>query len=156
MRAGLSSLSASHVGSIIIPEDELGAQFSTSFMLALSLIQAPPGMWSNITEALSNPEILALAQRITVYENQEVESEFPAKNGCIMELCINTGDLFTLKINNPKGSLENPCAEEDINNKFIDNVSPIIGAGKARNLYQQLSDFESLGTMKDLFRASML
>jgi 2-methylcitrate dehydratase PrpD len=151
---GFSKLSASHVGSITIPEDELGAQFSTSFMLALSLIKEPPGMWTNIVEALSDTEIVNLAKKVTIYEDEEAEIEFPAKNGCIVNVHSQKGKIYSLRIKDPKGSYGNKLTIEDIKKKFIQNTLPILGPLQAKNLYHLLSKFDKLSSVKNIFHAS--
>ncbi len=151
---GFSKLSASHVGSITIPEDELGAQFSTSFMLALSLIKEPPGMWTNIKEALSDNEIVNLAKKVTIYVDEEAETEFPAKNGCVVNVYSSEGKIYSLRIRDPKGSDGNTLTIEDIKNKFIQNTQPILGTLQAKNLYHLLSEFEKLSSVKNIFYAS--
>lgn len=154
VRVGFSTLSASHVGSITIPEDELGAQFCTSFMLALSLIKEPPGMWTNIEEALSNAEIINLAKRITIYVDKEAEIEFPEKNGCIVNVHSQTGETYSLRIKDPKGSPGNRLTIEDIKKKFIQNTLPILGSLQAENFYHLLSNFDKLSSVKDIFNVS--
>ena len=147
---GFSKLSASHVGSITIPKDELGAQFSTSFMLALSLIKEPPGMWTNIEEALSDIDIITLAKKITIYEDEKAESEFPAKNGCIVHVHSQEGTVYSWRIKEPKGSGNNQLTSADIKKKFMQNTRPILGGLQARNLYHLLSKFDTLSSIKDI------
>jgi 2-methylcitrate dehydratase PrpD len=151
---GYSKLSASHVGSIIIPDDELGAQFSTSFMLALSLIIEPPGMWTNLADALSNTEIIDLAKRITIYEDREAELEFPAKNGCVVNVYSQKGETYSLRIRDPKGSPGNKLTSDDIKKKFLQNTLPILGSVQAENFYHLLRNFDRLSSVKDLFKVS--
>lgn len=76
---GFSQFSISHAGKITIPEDLLGAQFSTSFTLALSLLAGPPGMRSYSDEKLKDLNILNLAKNISVYEDEKAQKEFPKK-----------------------------------------------------------------------------
>lgn len=152
VKVGLSKQSAAHVGSIIIPEDDLGAQFSTSFMLAFSLIKESPGMWSNIKEALVNKEIIELAKRIYVYEDHDINMEFPEKNGCIVHVDSQDGKKYDCKIKNSKGSPNNRLTDEDVKKKFMQSTLPIFAAEQSENFYELLLNFENLFSLKEIFK----
>lgn len=147
---GLSKFSISHAGKIVVPEDELGAQFSTSFTLALSLINEPPDMWSYTKESLSNKRIIGLAKKISVYEDKEANAEFPKKNGCITNVTTKQGKKYSLRIKDPKGSPLNLLSVEEVKDKFMRNTIPIIGRERAENFYETLSHFEKLKNVKEL------
>lgn len=151
---GMSAFSISHAGKITIPEDELGAQFSTSFTLALSLIEGAPGMWSYTTSALTNKSILALARKITVFKDEEANREFPQKNGCIINLQTTKGQAFSIRIKDPKGSPENQLTCDDVKQKFLSNVIPVLGAEQAAIAYTTFSQFDRLDSVRGLASCS--
>jgi 2-methylcitrate dehydratase PrpD len=149
---GLSKQSTSHVGSIIIPEDELGAQFSTSFMLAFSLMKEPPGMWSNIKDALSDIKVIELAKRISVYEDNEVEMEFPKKNGCVVNVTTYDDKTYFLRMNDLKKSDHHVFSDLDIKKKFMLNISPFFGSQQTEDCYDLLLHFDELTSLKGIFK----
>lgn len=141
---GLSDFSLSHAGTIKIPHDALGAQFSTSFTLALSLIQGAPGMRSYSDEALQNAHIVALAGRIDTYKDEAVNAEFPKKNGCSIAITTINDQVITGKIREPKGCPENQLTAAEVKEKFMANTLPIMDEHDANELYEQLSQFHEL------------
>jgi 2-methylcitrate dehydratase PrpD len=141
---GYSQFSTSHVGSIIIPKDELGAQFSTSFMLALSLIKETPTMWTNINEALSDSKIIDLAKRVTVYEEAKAQKYFPEKNGCLVHVNTKDGQNYSCRILDLR-------KRTDIKKKFLQCTLPILGVAKGEELYQSLKRFDKLPLIMDFF-----
>lgn len=147
---GLSKFSVSHVGKISIPTDELGAQFSTSFTLALSLVSAPPGMWSYTKDSLTNKKILSLAQKISVYLDAEADSEFPKKNGCIVTIQTTKKTQFSRRIKDPKGSPLNLLTVDDVKSKFLLNTIPILGKEKSEEVYKTLISFDQLSNIDRL------
>ena len=147
---GYSNFSISHAGKIIVPKDELGAQFSTSFTLALSLLKEAPGMWSFTTENLFNEKIVDLAKRISVIEDSEANREFPKKNGCIVTINTKSGNTFVLRIKDPKGSPKNLLTSSDVREKYFKNACPIVGQEHAEELYERLLRFESLQSLRSL------
>lgn len=147
---GMSQFSMSHAGKIQIPKDELGAQFSTSFTLALSLVNEPPGMWSYTKAALADEKILELAKKITVYEDKEANDEFPKKNGCIITVTTKHNQEYLLRIKDPKGSPLNLLTTQDVKEKFMRNTTPVIGSEHSENIYQTLLQFKALENVTDL------
>lgn len=147
---GYSKFSISHAGKIIIPTDELGAQFSTSFTLALSLIKEAPGMWSYTESNISDSKIIDLAKRISVFEDEQANAEFPKRNGCIVTIKTITGTEFSLRVTDPKGSPENLMKEADVRKKYFKNTVPVIGDESAESFYDQLKNFERLESVRGL------
>ena len=147
---GMSKFSVSHAGTIKIPKDELGAQFSTSFTLALALIKGEPGLWSYSEENLVDPKIIELAKKIDVYEDEEANAEFPKKNGAIVNVTTNKGAIFTVRIKEPKGSPTNLLTLEEVKQKFMKNVSRTLDESEANNLYDRLVTFEAIEDLSQL------
>jgi 2-methylcitrate dehydratase PrpD len=145
---GLSAFSVSHAGKIIIPHDELGAQFSTSFTLALSLLKETPGMWSYTNETLTDESILALASKISVYVDGQATTEFPQKNGCVVNVTTGKGLVLTQRLRDPKGSPADLMTEEDVKTKFMKNTIPIIGESDARTFHDVLSRFHEIENIR--------
>lgn len=150
VRVGLSQFSISHVGKISIPTDELGAQFSTSFTLALSLIDAMPGMWSYTKDSLSNNKILSLTQKISVYLDAEADSEFPKKNGCVVTIQTTEDTQFSQRIKDPKGSPLNLLTAADVKTKFLLNTTPVLGKERSEEVYETLISFDQLSDIDSL------
>lgn len=150
VRVGLSDFSLSHAGTIKIPHDALGAQFSTSFTLALSLIQGAPGMLSYSDEALQNEHILSLASRIDTHRDEEVNAEFPKKNGCSMAITTLSDQLIHGKIREPKGCPENQLTPAEVKVKFMANTLPVMDEHAANELYEQLSHLHELEKINSL------
>jgi len=147
---GYSKFSISHAGKITIPTDELGAQFSTSFTLALSLINEAPGMWAYTKEMLNDANILDLAKRISVFEDEQAQAEFPKKNGCIVNVTTKDGKELSIRVRDPKGSPENLLTIADVKEKYLKNTVPIIGKTRAESFYNSLLNFSSLHEVRNL------
>jgi 2-methylcitrate dehydratase PrpD len=144
---GFSDFSISHAGKIRIPHDALGAQFSTSFTLALSLVDAPPSLNSYTQAALTDPEIIALAKKITVNKDETANKEFPVKNGCLIIIEDNAGRKYSLRIRDPKGSPENLLTEQEIFDKFIANTEHVLGREKAEALLETALKINTLSSV---------
>ncbi len=147
---GMSAFSISHAGTIKRPTDALGAQFSTSFTLALSLMQGPPRIASYTNAVLQDNGIHALAEKISVYQDEQANTEFPKKNGCVINITKKDGNTFTIRIREPKGSPTNLLTEEDVRDKFFNNVETVMNEEQSHALYKALSNFEKLSDICQL------
>ncbi|MDF1760380.1 MAG: MmgE/PrpD family protein [Coxiellaceae bacterium] len=147
---GLSDFSRSHAGTITVPHDELGAQFSTSFTLALSLLKGAPGMWSYSPDVITDPDIIDLTKRIHVTPDEQAQAEFPNKNGCLVTIKTTDGRIQSIRITEPKGCPDNLMASDDVERKFFANTVPVIGDERARELYDQLRCFNELISVREL------
>lgn len=147
---GYSQFSISHAGKIIHPVDALGAQFSTSFTLALSLMKEPPGMWSYTEDNIKNKKILALAKRISVYEDAQAQADFPKKNSCVVTIHTKNKNNFSLRVTDPKGSPNNLMTEADVRKKYFKNTAPVISEQAAQILYDNIKNIRDLSSISML------
>ena len=77
-------------------------------------------------------------------KDKEANNEFPKKNGCIVNLKTTTGEAFSMRIKDPKGSPGNQLTCDDVKQKFLKNVLPVLGSEQAATAYTTLSQFENL------------
>ncbi len=155
VHVGVSAFTLSHAGQIIIPKDELGAQFSISFTLALSLIISPPTMRSYTKQVINNQEVKALANRINIFMDDLADSQFPKKNGVIVLITTNTGENFELRVTDPKGSPENLMTKDDVYMKFQQNAASILGEQRTELLYQSLESFRNITNVNQLHKNTL-
>jgi 2-methylcitrate dehydratase PrpD len=103
------------------PVSEYDAKFSLPFVVAATLVRGRFSLAELAEDALSDPEILALADRID-YE-PDPESAFPAYYSG--EVVVHTRDGRTLRhreqIN--RGTNERPLTSDAIERKFMDNLT---------------------------------
>lgn len=152
VHVGLSAFSVSHAGQITIPTDALGAQFSTSFTLALSLIKGPPEMHSYHQQNLTDANILNLAKRIKIEKDKQADAEFPKHNGCYITITTKNKTQFSIRIQHPKGSPKDLMTLDEIKMKYLKNSTPIIGEVAAQALCEQLLDFDKLCSVQEFMR----
>ena len=118
IKVGLGKFAYDHTHGIKEPKDDLSAQFCVGFVLALSIIDTPPHLYSYTAEVLKNDKILELSRRISVYEESafcnENESAFATK----VTITTHNGNVFSAEEKYPKGSLENPLAKAELKSKF--------------------------------------
>ncbi len=146
---GYSNFSISHAGSITQPKDVLGAQFSTSFTLALSLLKEPPVLSTYTQETLEDSDILELANKITVEPDAVAEHDFPKHNGCVVTVYTATQKI-SLRLKKPTGSPQNPVSTKMLVDKFYKNCQLNLMPHEARKIMETIEHIEDLKCVSQL------
>ncbi len=147
----------SHIGSILEPNDILGAQFSLPFSIAMRLhhggrgVNGGNGFWDYPKVDLKNPALLATTKKVrcVVASNNEWEK---VDKGAGIE--IETTDGRTLREIVPfsKGLPENPMSAEEVREKFRSLVEPILPKGQPQELIDTVESIETLKDIDDLVK----
>lgn len=156
LHVGTSAQGVTHVGQIPKPRDEVGAQFSLHFTLALVLINGTPGLQTYSQACIDDPAIRELARRVVVEDDAVASSEYPANWGSIVTARTPDGRSVSARVRDPRGTRENPCTIDDLWSKFDRNVVPIIGAAPAAALRERLECLERLPAITDLTRPTVV
>jgi len=155
VRVGTSRQSLTHVGKIVTPRDEVGAQFSMSFTLALVLLGQIPGIDTYSEACLADPEALRLASLVRVEEDSVAEAEYPANWGSIVTIATHDGREMSSRVRDPLGTREHPCSDTDLRTKFLHNVTPVLGRERAAALYERAARLDDLSNMAALTALSL-
>lgn len=116
IRMGTNHRTIHHVSAA--PVDITGAQFSAAFSLALTWIRGGNGFGDYSAENLSDPAIHALAQRVTLEVDPEIDRDYPRTRAARVTLTTRTGETRQMRIDYCKGTAENPLDDADIRAKF--------------------------------------
>ena len=121
-----------HVGVIKEPPDILGAQFSNSFSLSLMAHRGGCGFWDYFEADLNDPVLLDLARRVDTVVEDEREDSFPT--GVRLEITMMDGSVLEHSVAHAHGEPENPLSEDEIEEKFLAMVTPVLGADRGQEV----------------------
>lgn len=97
------------------------AQFSIKYLVALTLLGIPRGpLWYD-PATMNRPDALSLAGKVTLVEDNEVESCFPERLLGKVRIRGKKGD-FAKRVDFPKGEPQNPLEKSDLEAKFRELV----------------------------------
>lgn len=147
---GTSAHGRVHVGSIPEPTDQLGAQFSLQFTLALALLREVPGLESYTSVQLVDPQLRDFSRRVRVHEDPTATSEYPCNWGAIVTVTTTTGRTYRRRIRFPRGTAENPMAKREIWEKFSRNAEPVVGPRRAAEIRDCLRGLRRLADIREL------
>lgn len=145
----------SHIGSIIEPEDILGAQFSLPFSMAMRLhhggrgVNGGNGFWDYPKVDVKNPVLVKTARTVkcVVANNSEWER---VDKGAGIEVTLKDGRTLKEIVPYSKGLPENPMSPAEVEEKFCSLVDPIVPAGRSKQIIDAVNQVESIHNIDEL------
>jgi 2-methylcitrate dehydratase PrpD len=117
VRIGVSAYAKAQNGALA-PVDTMGAQFSIPYCCALALLGNPadPAMYA--PEAIDDADRRALARRIEIVVDPEMEAAYPRHYGARVELELASGERKADAVLDPHGMPADPCTPDELLEKF--------------------------------------
>lgn len=145
----------SHIGSIVEPDDILGAQFSLPFSMAMRLhhggrgVNGGNGFWDYPRVNLKDPKLLATARSVRCVVPDRNEWSAVDKGAGIE---VETTDGRTLReiVAYSKGLPENPLTQAEVEEKFRSLVEPILPKGRAQQIIAAVDRIETIEEIEQL------
>ena len=105
------------------PRDEYDAKFSLPFTVAASLVRGRFTLAELEDDALADPDIRALAQKVTV--SPDPDSAFPAAYSGAVEIELADGRVLTHREQVNRGHEERPLTNAEITEKFHGTIGRV-------------------------------
>ena len=149
IQVGVSSYAAKQNG-IVAPVDTMGAQFSIPYCSALALMADPadPAMFES--DAIDDPARRALARRIDLVVDAEMEAAYPKHYGARVELELANGERRGSSVLDPHGMPADPCTETEIRDKFYRLASRIKSLDTVDEILRKVLVAEKLKSVHEL------
>jgi 2-methylcitrate dehydratase PrpD len=100
-------------------------------------------------ERLKNPETLLERAKVQLIPDQELERLMPLRVA-IVNITLADGSRVTQRVDNVRGTPENPMTREEIVTKATDLITPILGATKCSTLIEKVFHLETVNDIRDL------
>ena len=124
------------------PADLATALFSCYFNVATAAIRRRLTLDDLQPAALQDPEVLALARKVTYAI--DAETNFPKHYSGAVEIVTTEGRTYSDREDVSKGSPERPMSRADIEAKFMENASRALPRDRAQGLMEAILDIERL------------
>lgn len=98
----------------------VAGKMSTPFCIALALITGNIGLSSFTEDALQNPDIMALTEKVTVRADEEMTAWVPKKRAARVTVTMKNGDTFTAQADYALGEPELPMTLADFRAKVTE------------------------------------
>jgi len=135
VRVGVSAYAKAQ-NSAIAPVDTMGAQFSIPYCCALALLGDPadPAMYA--PEAIDQIDRRALAGRIEIVVDAQMEAAYPRHYGARVELELANGGRKTSAVLDPHGMPADPCTPAELLEKFTRLAGRVKSATAIANIIE--------------------
>lgn len=120
------------------PEGEYQAKFSLQYTVAHALVHGSVRLNAFLPERMRDPAVRALMERIECVADPELSKGYPGQRAAQVEIETAGGRKFSHFQPYRKGDPELPLTDDELNDKFLELASPVIGDAKSRALLAEL------------------
>ncbi|MFC1965103.1 MmgE/PrpD family protein, partial [Chloroflexota bacterium] len=126
------------------PQTSDEARFNIPFAISLALVFGTASVDRFTDDNLKNERIQKLMGRIIVEHDAELDKEYPAKRGTIVEVSTRDGQTFSHRLDFAKGEPESPLSQSEIVNKFKYLTSGVISTQASATIIHLVNRLEAL------------
>ena len=129
------------------PANSYDAQFSIPYLVATTLLRGRFSLAELEQTVLSDPAILALAQKVD-YE-ADANAGFPKYFSGELIVTMKDGRKFFHREHQNRGCADRPLAMEEIRAKFSENVAFVAGAERSKAILRKIEAIETCESAED-------
>lgn len=135
------------------PASMVDAQFSLPYAVAMLSLGVPPG-YNWLTEAnLHDPAVLGMGRKVVYEFDPAAEAVFFEKEQYASTVTVRFGGReYTEPCPLPSGGPTRPLTQTQLERKFLEVTTPIIGAETADRLVHKIDRLEELDSVAELWR----
>lgn len=137
------------------PANTEQAQYSIKFPVAAALVRGRIGVEEVTGPALTDPDILRLANMIDVTEDDEANAAFPADRLARVRIALADGRTLESAIMKAAGDPEYPISDAELHAKFTSLAAPVLGERRAARLLETCEELWEAETVADLVELVM-
>lgn len=108
------------------------AKMSIPFATASGLFYGRAGLQEFTEESVKNAEVLSLTQKVHVTADKELSSLFPVIQAAVVEIHTIDGNVYTNRVDYPKGEPENPLTDQEFKERY-DSLMTYAGIDRQRS-----------------------
>lgn len=124
------------------------AQVSLPFSVAVAMIEGKALLKQYSDRNIRNAQVKRLMDMTSIVEDDTL----PRGVSCRMHVTLSDGRTFEAQVDYPKGSVQNPMSEDEMNAKFQSLAAPVIGRKRAESLAEQVLDLEKVSDVSALLK----
>ena len=124
------------------PEGDYQAKFSLPYVVAHALIHGSVRINAFEPDRLNDPALRALMKRIELKADPELSKSFPRQRAARVEIETTDGRKLQHFQETRKGDPELPLTDAELNDKFLELTTPVLGAAGAQALLDRLWSLE--------------
>jgi 2-methylcitrate dehydratase PrpD len=138
------------------PKTAFEAKFSTAYCVSAALALGSVRLRAFQDERLEDPVIRDLVSRTTLHVDPDYDAAFPGQRAARLTIVDRSGGEHVNVRTTRKGDPDDPLTDEELQEKFQDLATPVLGADGAAELESGLWGLGDLGDVRDLTRGKAL
>jgi 2-methylcitrate dehydratase PrpD len=120
------------------PQTPAEARFSVKYVVATALLYGSVRLSAFEDGRLADPAIRDLIKRIDLEVDPELDVKFPGQRAARITIETLDGRIEHYLQPTRKGDPEQPLSDADLDDKFLELASPVVGSGSAKSLLARL------------------
>jgi 2-methylcitrate dehydratase len=104
-------------------------------------------------ERYTDPKLLALADRIAVRRDEDIDRDYPAKLRCRVDIAMRDGTQRSAGVDYPHGHHLDPMTDAEMEAKFFELASRKLDASRVNTALRTLWQFDQAATVDAAFAA---
>ena len=132
------------------PKTAFEAKFSLTYCVAAALLTGRVRLDAFTPERLRDAALRALMDRIETFVDEDADARFPHGRGAVVEIETTNGARHRTEVMTRKGDPDNPLSDAEIEDKYRELVTPVIGAERAETLLALLWRIDELDDISAL------
>jgi len=119
-------------------------------MMAVALLEKTVTFASaHDRERLKDPAVLRERAKVRLTPDPELERLMPLRVA-LVDITLTDGSHLTERVDNVRGTPENPMTRDEVIAKATDLITPVFGATKCSDLIDRIFDLESVSVIREL------
>jgi 2-methylcitrate dehydratase len=135
------------------PQTRETADHSLPYIFARALVDGPIRVSSFDDQAVLDPALRPLMQKIKVIADDAIEALLPAKTLIRVIATAGDGTRHVVEVVNPLGHPDNPMQDHHIEEKFLTLAEPVLGNERCRGALERwwhIQDCDDMGALVQL------
>ena len=149
VKVGVSAYAKAQNGNPL-PQDTMGAQFSIPYCAALALTGDPADPAGYSDAAVGDAPRRALAQRVEIFVDPEMEAAYPRHYGARVELELANGQRSSASKLDPHGMPADPCTQQELEQKFLRLAARVKSSAQAAQIVAEVQRLERAADVRGL------
>jgi 2-methylcitrate dehydratase PrpD len=135
------------------PQTVVHAQFSIPYGIGVAVNRRSAFPADFTLEAIKDPETLAVASRVKMELDPEAEKVYPTNYVATVDIKTRDGKVYSSHTDYPKGNMQNPVTDEELEEKFRRLAGKALTDEKASQvigMVWKLDELKDIGQLIDL------
>jgi 2-methylcitrate dehydratase PrpD len=98
---------------------------------------------------MKDPEVLRERTKVQLVKDDELQNLMPLRIA-VVDIKLADGQRLTKRVDNVRGTPQNPMTREEVVAKAKDLITPVMGVARATKLVERVMNIESVKSIREM------